>query len=334
MALNDFLDLRFPEKVAFGFVGGPRFNTTVVSQRGGNENRLANFALPLHVYRAAHIQKEQFEVDELKRFFMAVRGQLVGFRFRDWTDFASHMPAVISNPLPSTSSNQLPPASVMAAGRQPMRRQTDGGLGAGDGVETIYQLVKVYRPDDDPVLATFLGGVTVTFNDNDPSADTIVRASGMWSADDFEDGQSIRPYGSVSNDRRYTIDTVSGATITLIASDAVVVEAATSGVVILGNAAGSDPLIRDITKPAGTSSPTAAVRVFVNSVEQTEGVDYEVDVATGLVTFTVAPPLGQVVEADFLFDVPVRLSSDDFDAELSDFNFEQWDSIELREVRL
>lgn len=331
MPLNDFIEIRFPEKVAFGFAGGPRFNTTVVSQRGGHEHRLANYAQPLHVYRAAHTQKEQFETDELKSFFMAMRGQLVGFRFRDWTDYASYMPGVIAEP-PSVEGNELPSASAMAAGRQPMRR-SDGALGAGDGSSTVYQLVKVYRAADDPVVATFLGGVTLSFNDNDPSADTITRPSGSFITDGFAAGQTVRPYGSVSNERRYTIDTANTLTLTLASSDAVVAEALVGGVVLLGNAYGSDPLIRDIKKPAGSSSATAAVRVFVNSVAQTEGVDYTVDVTTGAVTFSVAPPLGQTVEADFLFDVPVRLGGDDFDASLELFNFEAWDGIELREVR-
>lgn len=333
MPLNDFIEIRFPEKIAFGFSGGPRFNTTVVSQRGGNEQRLANFAQPLRVYRAAATQKEQFELDELLRFFMTMRGQLVGFRFRDWTDYASHMPGVIAEP-PAVDGNTLPSASAMAAGRQPMQRVTDNGLGAGDGAETLYQLVKVYRADDDPVVATFLGGVAVDFVDNDPAEDTIERVSGSFVTDGFAAGQTVRAYGSVSNERRYTIDSVAALALTLVAADTVVAEVGTSGVVLLANAFGSDPLIRPIKKPAGTTSANTALRVFVNAVEQTEGVDYTVDPTTGVVTFSVAPPLGQTVEADYLFDVPVRLNSDDFDAELSNFNFEQWDTIELREVRV
>lgn len=63
---------------------------------------------------------------------------------------------------------------------------------------------------------------------------------------------------------------------------------------------------RNITKPV------APVRVFVDSVEQTEGVDFTVVLTTGVITFTGAPSGSPdpVIEVLTEFDVPVRFDID------------------------
>ncbi len=76
---------------------------------------------------------------------------------------------------------------------------------------------------------------------------------------------------------------------------------------------GTAAYVRMISKPvAGT------VRVFVNSVEKTLGTHWNVDVATGVVTFTSGniPPSAAAITANFEFDVPVR-----FDVEALDIKF-------------
>lgn len=63
--------------------------------------------------------------------------------------------------------------------------------------------------------------------------------------------------------------------------------------------------IRSIFKPAA-----GTVRVWVNSVEQVLGVDFTVDLTTGLVTLTTAPTSGFIVDASFEFYVPVRFTTE------------------------
>jgi len=53
--------------------------------------------------------------------------------------------------------------------------------------------------------------------------------------------------------------------------------------------------------------------VWVNSILQTESVDYTVDYTTGIVTITVAPSTGEVVEAVFEFYVHCRFDIDKLD---------------------
>ena len=86
-----------------------------------------------------------------------------------------------------------------------------------------------------------------------------------------------------------------------------------------------DPYLRPITRPVAGS-----VKVAVAGVEVMSG--WAVDVATGVVTFTVAPAVGAAVTAGFLFDVPVRFDTDRLDVELTSFDGAEAPSIPLVEI--
>lgn len=89
--------------------------------------------------------------------------------------------------------------------------------------------------------------------------------------------------------------------------------------------AGFDPYIRPITRPVAGS-----VRVAVAGTERLSG--WTVDVATGVVSFSVAPASGASVTAGFLFDVPVRFDTDRLDVELTSFDGAEVPSIPLLEI--
>jgi uncharacterized protein (TIGR02217 family) len=86
-----------------------------------------------------------------------------------------------------------------------------------------------------------------------------------------------------------------------------------------------DPYLRPITRPVSGS-----VRVAVAGAELMSG--WTVDVATGVVGFSVAPALGAAVTAGFLFDVPVRFDTDRLDVELTSFDGAEAPSIPLVEI--
>lgn len=84
---------------------------------------------------------------------------------------------------------------------------------------------------------------------------------------------------------------------------------------------------RIISKPvAGT------IQVYKNGVLQTGGVS--IDVATGVVTFAVAPAIGIAVTASFEFDVPVRFDTDRLSARMEAYGIHSWQDIPLVEVRV
>lgn len=91
------------------------------------------------------------------------------------------------------------------------------------------------------------------------------------------------------------------------------------------------PWTRAIKKPvAGT------VRVAVDGVEQTEGAEFAVDIATGLVTFQPGhvPVASAVITAGFEFDVPVRFDTDKLEINLQGFRHGAIPHIPIVEVRL
>jgi len=86
---------------------------------------------------------------------------------------------------------------------------------------------------------------------------------------------------------------------------------------------------RPITKPvAGT------VRVGVEQDELREGVEYEVDASTGIVTFAHPPDPEMEIFAGFDFDVPVRFDTDRILISVESFQAGQVPDVPVIEVRV
>lgn len=86
---------------------------------------------------------------------------------------------------------------------------------------------------------------------------------------------------------------------------------------------------RPITKPvAGT------VRMGLGGDEQQEGIHYEVDTATGIVTFDHPVNDGLEITAGFEFDVPVRFDTDRIHTSLASFQAGDAPSVPIVEVRI
>ena len=208
-----FHEVRFPASLSFGSVGGPERRTDVVTLANGFEERNTPWAHSRRRYDAGLGMRSLDDIQTLIAFFEARRGQLFGFRWKDWSDYKTC------------------PASAEPAFR-------DQVIAAGDGAATVFALVKHYR-------------------------------SGAFS------------------------------------------------------------YARPIAKPvAGT------VRVGVEQDELQEGVDYAVDVTTGIVTFAHAPAEGAEVVAGFEFDVPVRFDTDRIQTSVASFQAGDAPNVPVVEVRV
>lgn len=84
---------------------------------------------------------------------------------------------------------------------------------------------------------------------------------------------------------------------------------------------------RKITRPV---SGTVVIRI--DGTPQTEGVDYDIG-SLGLIEFDTAPGPGEVVDADFEFDTPVRFDVDFLELEVALYNAGSYPSITIREIR-
>ena len=86
---------------------------------------------------------------------------------------------------------------------------------------------------------------------------------------------------------------------------------------------------RPITKPiAGT------VKIEINGDPKEEGVDYEVDVTTGIVTFYHPPDFQGEVTAGYEFDVPVRFDTEAIFTSMASFQAGEVPDIPVVEVRV
>jgi uncharacterized protein (TIGR02217 family) len=132
-----FHEVRFPAALSFGSSGGPERRTEIVTLTNGFEERNSLWEHSRRRYDAGVGLRSLDDVELLIAFFEARRGQLYGFRWKDWADFKSGAPS----------------AAVSA---------TDQDLGTGDGVRREFALGKAYasgtgryvRPVTKPVAGT------------------------------------------------------------------------------------------------------------------------------------------------------------------------------------
>ena len=209
----NFHEIRFPANLSFGSVGGPERRTEVVTLANGYEERNTPWAHSRRRYDAGVSMRSLDDLETLISFFEARRGQLFGFRWKDWADFKSCAP-----------SQEVD--------------YRDQLLATGDGSTTAFQLVKTYR-------------------------------------------------------------------------------------------SGAFTYSRPIQKPV-----VGSVKLGLHGDAQIETVHYEVDTATGIVTFESAPAAGAEVTAGFEFDVPVRFDTDRVETSVASFKAGDVPSVPVVEVRV
>jgi len=92
---------------------------------------------------------------------------------------------------------------------------------------------------------------------------------------------------------------------------------------------GDHTYARPISKPV-----LGTVRIGLGRDEMKEGVDYEVDTSTGIVTFQHAPEEDVEITAGFEFDVPVRFDTDQIQTSVSSFQAGSVPNVPIIEVRV
>jgi len=208
-----FHEVRFPETLSFGSVGGPERRTDVVTLANGHEERNTPWAHARRRYDAGLGLRSLEDIAALIAFFEARQGQLHGFRWKDWTDYASAIPGQ-----DVTFEDQV--------------------IATGDGDTNVFQLAKLYR-------------------------------------------------------------------------------------------SGPHDYLRPISKPvAGT------VRLGIDNEALVEGVDYDLDLTTGVVTLAYVPEIGRKIRAGFEFDVPVRFDTDRIQTSVASFQAGEAPNVPVLEVRV
>ncbi|MEO0914333.1 MAG: DUF2460 domain-containing protein, partial [Pseudomonadota bacterium] len=119
----NFHEVRFPARLSFGSIGGPERRTEIVSLSNGFEERNSPWAHSRRRYDAGVGVQSLDDLEALVAFFEARHGQLIGFRWKDWTDYKSARPSGVLSEL-------------------------DEVIGVGDGAEQSFRLAKIYRSGD------------------------------------------------------------------------------------------------------------------------------------------------------------------------------------------
>ena len=114
-----FHEIRFPEHLSFGSSGGPERRTEIVALTNGFEERNTPWAQSRRRYDAGVGLRSLDDIAALVAFFEARRGQLHGFRWKDWFDFKS-----------------CPPSATPSL--------HDQMIGVGDGATRAFTLTKAY----------------------------------------------------------------------------------------------------------------------------------------------------------------------------------------------
>ncbi len=137
----NFHEIRFPASLSFGSVGGPERRTEIIVLANGFEERNAPWADSRRRYDAGVGMRSLDDIETLIGFFEARRGQLYGFRWKDWTDYKSCAPSKTVN-----SGDQI--------------------IGTGDGSNRKFQLSKLYQSGPEsyrrPVSKPVAGSVVVS----------------------------------------------------------------------------------------------------------------------------------------------------------------------------
>ena len=140
-----FHEIRFPANLSFGSVGGPERRTEIVALANGFEERNSPWAHSRRHYDAGVGLRSLDDLEALIAFFEARRGQLHGFRWKDWSDFRSCPPSRKTGPL-------------------------DQEIGTGDGETSRFGLVKTYVSGAEsyarPIRKPVPGSVTIAVADD------------------------------------------------------------------------------------------------------------------------------------------------------------------------
>lgn len=151
-----FHDVRLPDDIERGAIGGPMFKTRVLKLESGFEQRNIDWVNTRGEWDISYGMMNmdaavlQTAVHDVRDFFYARKGRAHGFRFKDWTDFQI---GDVANP---TTDNQ--------------------SIGLGDTIQTLFQVFKRYSSggfDYDRTIKKLVSGQVVVLLDN------VVQVSGF-----------------------------------------------------------------------------------------------------------------------------------------------------------
>jgi uncharacterized protein (TIGR02217 family) len=163
---NSWDQVLLPPGYAYGFTGGPSFDTRARRMDGGGESRVQVLEEPRWFWSALRKNfRDGADVNGLRNFFLARRGSLYGFLFADPQDLSTH-------------ADGFGPPSM-----------GDQIIGFGDGTTTRFRLRKQYPDPGGMTARAFVRRVVPLIG---TASGPLARLIGV------DNGTSIAPQFSVS----------------------------------------------------------------------------------------------------------------------------------------
>jgi uncharacterized protein (TIGR02217 family) len=82
-------NVRLPDDIERGAMGGPGFKTTIITLSNGAEQRNQEWNKARGSWDVGYGIKDRADLMEVVNFFHGRRGRARGFRFKDWLDFSA-----------------------------------------------------------------------------------------------------------------------------------------------------------------------------------------------------------------------------------------------------
>lgn len=81
-----FYDIKFPEHISNKFSTEINFNTDIISNKNGREQRVLNRKTSRNTYILDSNMLSNEDIEQIVKIFRIVSGRFGSFRFKDWTD--------------------------------------------------------------------------------------------------------------------------------------------------------------------------------------------------------------------------------------------------------
>ncbi len=174
-------EVRFPEDISWGAVGGHMWSTSVVEYSTGKEQRNQNWTDSRLEWDVTHAVKSQAQLDILIDFFNARRGRTHTFRYKDFTDFKLTQ-EVLQNSVDSTL--------------------------VGDGSTTVFNVIKRYELVSPLPAATDVNSyLRRIFKLRGGAGDPLDELTEVWRVD----GTPVTPASVDRNNAQVTFSVAPGA---------------------------------------------------------------------------------------------------------------------------
>lgn len=233
---------RFPDRIAFGAVGGPVFSTDVAKGAAGGEQRNGNWEYPKHEWDVSQGIKSSSDFLALRAFFYTARGRLYGWRYRDWTDYAvSLTEGVIAMPgMPTGQLHKRYTIGTLPLDRK-IAKPVAGTVIVKNGAATLTAGAH-YTLDTATGLVTWVAAATGNVTAVTVGATTQVTLNAALASVGVGDKLYLSSLGGADaallNGQAHTISAVAGAVYTLpVATTGKTITAAGTGAVYPGGKA-------------------------------------------------------------------------------------------------